>query len=440
MALLDFKKWIFFFCFLFIFENTQALQSTNIYQFTQAGMFSPAVKNALFRVYVPNEYSNSVSVIDPKTYQVIETFKSGRNPQHVVPAYDLKALWVLNNKSNSVTPIDPTTGKPGKSIHVTDPYNLYFTPDGKFAIVVCESRKELQFRDPQSMKLIYSLPIKCSGANHMDFTLDSRYAIATCEFSGQLMKVDLINNKVQGYLTLNAVTPQNQSISQNSSKSTNSVEAQNALASQNLQNTSKTQKMLNSYITLPNAAKNNEVAMKNKSKNIAIKDKKSTITSKPQDIRSSPDGSIFFVADMLRDGVILIDPIKFTEIGFIHTGIGTHGVYPNRNGTLFYVSNRGCHMMHCPPHGPGSVSVLDPLKKVVLATWNIPQGGSPDMGNISADGKELWLSGRFDNEVYVFDTATGNLTHRIPVGKRPHGLAFWPQPGRFSLGHTGNMR
>ena len=143
---------------------------------------------------------------------------------------------------------------------------------------------------------------------------------------------------------------------------------------------------------------------------------------------------------MLRDGVVLIDPFRFTEVGFIPTGIGTHAIYPSRDGKLFYISNRGCHHTHCGPHGPGNISVIDPVKKIVIATWKIPQGGSPDMGNITADGKELWLSGRYDNEVYVFDTRTGMLTHRIPVGSRPHGLVVWPQPGRYSLGHTGNMR
>ena len=149
---------------------------------------------------------------------------------------------------------------------------------------------------------------------------------------------------------------------------------------------------------------------------------------------------MFLVADMMRDGVILIDPVTFTQIGFIHAGIGTHGIYPSRDGKLFYVSNRGCHMVKCGPHGPGSISVIDPVKKAVIATWQIPNGGSPDMGNVTADGKELWLSGRYDHEVYVFDTTTGTLKHRIAVGAGPHGLAVWPQPGSYSLGHTGNMR
>jgi aryl-alcohol dehydrogenase-like predicted oxidoreductase len=47
------------------------------------------------------------------------------------------------------------------------------------------------------------------------------------------------------------------------------------------------------------------------------------------------------------------------------------------------------------------------------------------------------LSGRYDDEVYVVSTADGALLATIPVGDEPHGLCVWPQPGRYSLGHTG---
>ena len=76
---------------------------------------------------------------------------------------------------------------------------------------------------------------------------------------------------------------------------------------------------------------------------------------------------------------------------------------------------------------------------VVVATWPLPGGGSPDMGNVSADGRWLWLSARYDDVVYRVDTTTGEVTS-IPVGREPHGLTVWPQPGRYSVGHTGNMR
>ncbi len=62
------------------------------------------------------------------------------------------------------------------------------------------------------------------------------------------------------------------------------------------------------------------------------------------------------------------------------------------------------------------------------------------MGGVSADGKVLWLSGRYDSEVYAIDTDDGHLLARIPVGQGPHGLCVYPQPGRYSLGHTGILR
>ena len=343
----------------------------NLYSETRPDKLSSAVAQALPRIYVPNLKSNDVYVIDPATLKVVDRFRVGINPQHIVPSYDLKTLWVTNNAEGrtdgSLTPIDPATGKPGKSIAVDDPYNMYFTPDGRSAIVVAEALKRLDFRDPQTMALQSSLPVpQCAGINHADFSIDGRFVIFTCEFEGSLTKIDLVGRKVLGYLKLSR-------------------------------------------------------------------------GGMPQDIRVSPDGKIFFVADMKANGVFVIDGDSFKEIGFIKTGVGTHGLYPSRDGTKLYVANRGSNHIRGKPHGKGSVSVVDFATRRIVATWPIPGGGSPDMGNVSVDGKVLWLSGRYDNVVYAIDTASGEV-RTIPVGKEPHGLTVWPQPGRYSLGHTGNMR
>ncbi|MGE5667286.1 MAG: hypothetical protein ACM338_03715 [Betaproteobacteria bacterium] len=344
---------------------------TNLYSEAGVGHLSAAVKDALPRIYVPNVRSDDVYVIDPATDKVVDRFKVGRSPQHVVPSWDLSTLWVANNAEGrtdgSLTPIDPKTGKPGPAVPVDDPYNMYFTPDGRSAIVVAEAHKRLDFRDPKTMALQFSLAVPgCGGINHADFSIDGRYAIFTCEFSKGLAKIDMVTHQVVGYLH-----PQRAGM--------------------------------------------------------------------PQDIRVSPDGKVFYVADMMADGVFLIDGDAFKEIGFIHTGVGTHGLYPSRDARKLYVSNRGSNMIHGPPHGAGSVSVVDFATRKVDVTWPIPGGGSPDMGNVSADGRHLWLSGRFDDVVYDIDTTTGAVV-KIPVGMEPHGLAVWPQPGRYSLGHTGNMR
>jgi YVTN family beta-propeller protein len=146
-------------------------------------------------------------------------------------------------------------------------------------------------------------------------------------------------------------------------------------------------------------------------------------------VKLAPDGSIFYVADMTNGGVWEIDAHSFAVVGFLPTGRGTHGLYPSRDARHLYVTNRD----------DGTVSVVDFATRAVVATWSIP-GGSPDMGGVSADGKVLWLSGRYNSEVYALSTATGQLLARIPVGRGPHGLSVWPQPGRYSLGHTGVMR
>ena len=343
----------------------------NLYAGTVANALSAEARMAKPLVYVPNSRSGSVSIIDPHTYSVIRTIPTGKIPQHVVPSRDMTVLWVTNNEGDSLTPIDPRTGHEGTPVKVADPYNMYFTPDARFAMVIAEALRRVDFRDPKTMKLVQSMPVKCRGLDHVDFTADGKAAIASCEFSGEVVKFDMEKLAVIGYLKLPAHGPDH---------------------------------------------------------------------PMPQDVRISPDGSVVYVADMHGDGVHIVNVASFTYAGFIETGRGAHGFVVDRGGARLFVANRGWHMNAKGRHGPGTVSVIDFDTRTVVATWPVPDGGSPDMGNVTADGTELWLAGRYDNEVYVFDTRSGELTHRIPVGREPHGLCVWPQPGAYSLGHTGNMR
>jgi len=344
----------------------------NVYSEIGPDHISPATQGQLERIYVPDLMGGKVNVIDPATYQVVDTFTGVPSPQHIVPSWDLQTLWVSGDISYtgghaSVAPIDPKTAKMGKAIDVPDSYNMYFTPDGRSAIMVAEAKRRLEFRDPHTMALqSYIVVPDCAGINHADFAIDGSYAIFTCEFSDKLAKIDLVHHKLEATLQLSP-------------------------------------------------------------KHI------------PQDIRLSPDGSAWFVADMLSDGLVVIDGDKFVETGFIKTGMGTHGLYPSRDGKKLYISNRGTHNLAGVKKGEGSVSVMDFATRTIEANWTIPGGGSPDMGNVSADGKTLWLSGRYDGVVYAFNTEDGSVK-TIPVGGMPHGLTVWPQPGRYSLGHTGNLR
>src|SRR5688500_7061132 len=135
------------------------VDARNLYSETASGKWNPVVQGDLERIYVPNLRSNDVYVIDPAQMKVVDRFKVGYSPQHVVPSWDLRTLWVTNNaerrNDGSLTPIDPRTGKRGPDVVVDNPYNMYFSPDGKSAIVVAEARKRLDFREPQTMALQY---------------------------------------------------------------------------------------------------------------------------------------------------------------------------------------------------------------------------------------------------------------------------------------------
>jgi YVTN family beta-propeller protein len=333
--------------------------TVNVYSHTRVGMLTAVTRRARYLVYVPDSAGAGVYVINPRTYRVIDYFATGAVVQHVVPAWDLQRLYATNDVGNSLTPIDPTTGRrAGPNIPVDDPYNMYFTPDGRHAIVVEEGREILAFRDPHTFALQKALDVHCAGVDHMDFSADGTFAVASCEFSGQMVRIDLRTETVSGYLH---------------------------------------------------------------------------VGGSPQDVKLSPDGRTFYVANRFlpalgTSGVQLLDARSFRLKGFIRTRLDAHGLYVSRDTRELYVTNRA----------GGAITVIDFATQRVRAVWPVP--GTPDMGGVSPDGKTLWVSGRYSAGVYAISTTTGKVLASISVGVSPHGLCVWPQPGRYSTGHTGVMR
>jgi YVTN family beta-propeller protein len=327
----------------------------DVYAHDRPGMLSPAVRGFPARVYVPDSQSNDVIVFDQHTFRQVAQFPVGLRPQHVVPSWDLRTLWVNDNDSNDLIPIDPLTGRHGRPVPVADPYNLYFTMDGRFAIVMAEKLNRIDFRDAHTMQPVHSVNVPCRGPNHADFSINGDFFLTACEFSGDVIKVDVQRQKVVGRIRLGGM---------------------------------------------------------------------------PQDVKLSPDGHTFYVADMESGGVWTVNAATFRKTGFIRTGKGAHGLYVSRDSRSLYVSNRG----------EGSIAVISFATHRPTTKWRLPGGGSPDMGGVSADGKVLWLSGRYDSVVYAISTTNGRLIARLKTGRGPHGLCVYPQPGRYSLGHTGMLR
>ena len=328
-------------------------EKDNVY----AGAMSTEVKGSLAdlpeRVYVPNVLDGTVSVIDPKTFRIVDHYAVGQLPYHVTPSWDMTELYVNNEASGTFTVIDPKTGRPKGTRPAPAPYNFYYTPDGKKAIVVVERFQRLEFRDPETWKILGSVYIPWPGVDHLDFSADGGYFLASSEWSGVVAKVDVGKMKLVDYVEVGGL---------------------------------------------------------------------------PIDVKLSPDGSVFYVANQGRMGVSVIDPVAMEEVGFIPTGEGAHGLQISRDAESLYVSNRL----------EGTISVIDFATNKVTDTW--VTGGTPDMFQLSPDGRQLWASGRYDGAVYVVDTRSGELLRKIYTGAQPHGITYFPNPGRFSLGHNGVYR
>jgi YVTN family beta-propeller protein len=325
----------------------------NVWSFTNTTKLPAAVADLPERVYVPNEADDTISVIDAASLKVIATLPTGRIPEHLTPDWDMSRLYVSNYASPFLSVVDPRKVATADPITAASPYNLYFSPDGSTAIVMAEDVNRIDFYDRRTWHLLKQLPIKWAGIDHADFSAGGRYLLASTEYAGHVLKVDVVTMSIVGDVAVGGL---------------------------------------------------------------------------PIDVKLSPDGSVFFVANQGRHGVSVVDPFQMKEIAFIPTGKGAHGMAISRDTHSLYVSNRLA----------GTISVIDFATRKVTATWKV--GGSPDMLQVSTDGTQLWTGNRFNSTVIVISTATGNVVATIRVGHRPHGLTYFPQPGRFSVGHNGVYR
>ena len=334
-------------------EAAAAEAPADVYAAATSTAIPPELAGMPQRVYVPNNLEGTIDVINPNTYRVVDRYPVGQGPHHVTPSWDRRLLYVNNTIGNSLTVIDPRKGKPRRTIPVRDPYNLYFTPDGSKAIVVAERHQQLDFRDPDSWKLIKSVPVPWLGVDHLDFSADGDFLVASAEFSGIVVKVDVESMRVVS---------------------------------------------------------------------------RTDVGGLPIDVKVSPDGRFFYVANQGRSGVSMLNGRTMREVDFLPTGTGAHGLQVSRDARWLYVSNRL----------EGTISVIDFERRRVRDTWTV--GGSPDMLQISPDGRELWASNRYHSSVSVVNARTGRVLHTIPAGAEPHGIAYIPQPGRYSVGHNGVYR
>ncbi len=338
-----------------------ATSARGVYAYDGANRLTGAARLAKPLVYVPNSESDTVDVIDPRTYQVDRALRRRRAPAARRPG--LGPADALRHERHGQQPDAdrPAHREAGAAdIPVDDPYNMYFTPDGRYAIVVAERLRRLDFRDAHTFRAAPLLPVPCAGIDHMDFTADGRFACSRAASSRA-------------------------SWSWSTSRASESC----------------------GTIDLPDGP-----------------------AGMPQDVKLSPDGSIFYVADMHAGGAVGGRRASYRVLGFLATGAGAHGLYPSRDGKLLYVTNRG----------EGTISVLDFGTRQGGREVADPRRRQPGHGRrLGRRQGALALRPLRRRGLRDLDH-DGTAPRPDPVGAGPHGLCVWPQPGRYSLGHTGILR
>jgi YVTN family beta-propeller protein len=138
-------------------------------------------------------------------------------------------------------------------------------------------------------------------------------------------------------------------------------------------------------------------------------------------IAFSPDGRFAYVASECSGTVAIVDSnpqstTYSTILGTIAVGNGPSGLVVSSDGNRLYVSETGA----------ASVAVIDLASGQVLTAVSV--GASPKRGASTADGKTLYVAVSGTNQVGVVDTATNALSTTIPVGSGPSSVAIAVAP------------
>jgi YVTN family beta-propeller protein len=156
------------------------------------GLASPAGAKA---VVILNSDDDTLSVIDTSTYKEISRVHIGRAPHHLILTPDRQVLIIAMSEGNELVFIDRTTGMVKRRLEVSDPYQLGFSPDGKWFVAASLRLDRIDIYDGSTFQLVHRLPA-ATTPSHMGFSPDSRTAYVSLQGSDNLTAIDLASGNV----------------------------------------------------------------------------------------------------------------------------------------------------------------------------------------------------------------------------------------------------
>jgi YVTN family beta-propeller protein len=162
------------------------------------------------RVYAADQTSNTVSVIDPSSNQLLGVIRLGDPvPGALSPLYrgemlvhglgyspDSKTLAVVSVGSNSVTLIDTATNKIKGKVYVgRSPHEAFFTPDGRELWVTVRGENYVSVIDSAQMKEVRRIEMS-NGPGMTMFGPDGKYGFVCSSFTPEVAVFDVTSHQV----------------------------------------------------------------------------------------------------------------------------------------------------------------------------------------------------------------------------------------------------
>jgi DNA-binding beta-propeller fold protein YncE len=166
--------------------------------FAAAVLFAPLARAALGNIVVLNSAEASISLIDPVSQTLIETFPVGKEPHHLMATPDNKSLIVANSVSNNLVFLDPKSGHIQRWVeNVEDPYQIGFSLDRKWFVTtgLRLDRIDIYHAVGDDIQLAKRVPL-ATMPSHMAFSNDNKIVFVTLQISGELAAIDLASQTV----------------------------------------------------------------------------------------------------------------------------------------------------------------------------------------------------------------------------------------------------
>lgn len=140
--------------------------------------------------FVINSGGASISVIDMATQQEVRRIPALREPHHWALTPDGKSLLIGDTVGNELLFLDPATGAVQRRMPCVDPYQLWFSPDGRFLVVNGLARNQIDVYDGASLKLLKRFSI-ASMPSHLAYAPDSSTVYVSLQGTDRLVAIDL---------------------------------------------------------------------------------------------------------------------------------------------------------------------------------------------------------------------------------------------------------